>query len=480
MKFLNIKSIHICAAVLMLVLAGGCKKAIEIGPSLVTANAGNAFSSNSAAQSVVAGIYSRMSQGSFFQGQYGISINMGLAADELTNINSGASSFGPFYTNNYSPALAPSFWAEFYKLLYFCNTAIDGISNSPSVTGNVKNQLLGEVKFLRGFIFFYALNLYGTPPLTLSTDYTINNTIGNSTPDALYKQIINDLKAAQAALADNIYVDANGATVTDRVRPNKQTASAMLARVYLYMRDWKNAEDEATSVLGSATYTLLPQQNISQVFLKGSRETIWALQPTSLVYLNTIDAYYLIVNTNYRASLQFPISPQLQNAFEPNDARFTNWVSTFTTPATPAVTYYYANKYKVSSVSSTIAVTEYPIVMRLAEQFLIRAEARAQQNNLTGAATDLNTIRTRAGLGATTASGQADMITAIMHERQVELFTEWGHRWFDLKRNNLLNDVMTTVAPTKGTTWASFKQLMPIPPADIQADPNIVQNPGYN
>jgi hypothetical protein len=478
MKFLNIKSIHICAAVLILVLAGGCKKAIEVGPSLVNANSDNAFSSNSAAQSVVAGIYSRMSQGSFFQGSASVSLNMGLAADELTNISTANSSFGPFYTNTYSSVTPPSFWSEFYKLLFFYNTAIDGISKSDAVTANVKSQLIGEMKFMRGFTFFYAVNLYGTPPLTLSTDYTINNTIGNSTSDALYKQILDDLKAAQASLPDNVYVDANGVTVTDRVRPNKQTATAMLARVYLYMRDWKNAEEQASLVIGSANYTLV--NNLNQVFLKGSRETIWALQPTSQTYLNTIDGYYLIVNAGYIGSTQFPVSPQLQNAFEPNDARFTNWLGTFTTTTAPITTYHYANKYKVSSLSSTIAVTEYPIVMRLAEQYLIRAEARTQQNNIGGAATDLNTIRTRAGLGATTASGQADMLTAILHERQIELFTEWGHRWFDLKRNNLLNDVMNTVAPAKGGTWASFKQLMPILPADILADPNLIQNPGYN
>jgi hypothetical protein len=252
----------------------------------------------------------------------------------------------------------------------------------------------------------------------------------------------------------------------------------MLARVYLYLRDWKNAEEQATAVIGNSNYALVT--NLNQVFLKGSHETIWALQPTSVTNLNTIDATYLIVNDAYRLSAQFPVSPQLKNAFEPNDARFTNWLGTFTTTTAPITTYYYANKYKVSSYSSSIPVTEYPIVMRLAEQYLIRAEARAQQNNITGAATDLNAIRTRAGLGATTASGQPDMLTAIMHERQVELFTEWGHRWFDLKRNNLLNDVMNTVAPTKGGTWANFKQLMPIPPADILADPNLIQNPGYN
>jgi hypothetical protein len=72
------------------------------------------------------------------------------------------------------------------------------------------------------------------------------------------------------------------------------------------------------------------------------------------------------------------------------------------------------------------------------------------------------------------------MLNAIYHERQVELFTEWGHRWFDLKRTGNLNAVMTAVAPAKGSTWSSYMQLMPIPPTDIMADPNIKQNQGYN
>jgi hypothetical protein len=153
-------------------------------------------------------------------------------------------------------------------------------------------------------------------------------------------------------------------------------------------------------------------------------------------------------------------------------------VGTFTTTTTPVTTLYYANKYKALGGAAT--VTEYPILMRFAEQYLIRAEARAQQNNLSGAATDLNTIRSRAGLTATTATTQTDMLNAVYHERQVELFTEWGHRWFDLKRTGNIDAVMTTVAPAKGTTWSSYKQLMPIPPSDILADPNIKQNQGYN
>lgn len=478
MKIKNIFSKHLCSAFLIiLLLNNGCKKAIEVGPSTVLANSGNVFTSNNTAQSFVAGILTRMSAGGFYQGSNGVSLCMGLAADELTYPGTGNSTFGTFYLNTYTTLIPPPFWTEFYKELFYCNTAIKGISGSSQITPDVKKQLIGEVKFIRGFIYFYAVNLYGTPPLTTTDDYTVNNTIGNSTPSAIYAQIIQDLTDAQGSLADNIYVDASGSTVTDRVRPNKQTASAMLARVYLYMQDWKNAEAQASSVIASPSYSIVT--NLSQVFLRGSQETIWALQPVSTLYTNTIDASYLIVNASYTIASELPLNTPLVNAFEAGDNRFTNWVGTFTTTTAPITNLYYANKYKSNTLGTT-TVTEYPIVMRLAEQYLIRAEARAQQNNLTGAASDLNVIRGRAGLAATTAATQTDMLNAIYHERQVELFSEWGHRWFDLKRTGNLDGVMSTVAPVKGSTWSSYKQLMPIPPTDIMADPNIKQNQGYN
>ena len=118
-------------------------------------------------------------------------------------------------------------------------------------------------------------------------------------------------------------------------------------------------------------------------------------------------------------------------------------------------------------------------MFRLAEQYLIRAEARAQQNNISGAQADLNAIRTRAGLANVTATTQTGLVTAIYHERQIELFTEFGHRWFDLKRTGQLDAVMGIAAPQKGGTWASYKALIPIPASEISINPHLTQNPGY-
>jgi hypothetical protein len=119
------------------------------------------------------------------------------------------------------------------------------------------------------------------------------------------------------------------------------------------------------------------------------------------------------------------------------------------------------------------------VLFRLAEQYLIRAEARAQQNNLGGAIPDLNTVRARAGLGGTTASTQADILTAILHECRVEFFTEEGHRFFDLRRTGNLDAVMNIMAPLKGGAWSTNKAWWPIPLTDIQNDTHLTQTPGY-
>ena len=93
--------------------------------------------------------------------------------------------------------------------------------------------------------------------------------------------------------------------------------------------------------------------------------------------------------------------------------------------------YFFPYKYKLTELSPVD--TEYNMVLRLAEVYLIRAEARAQQGNITGAQADLDTVRARAGLAATTAGDLPSLLTAILHERQVELVAEWGHRWLDLE-----------------------------------------------
>jgi hypothetical protein len=171
------------------------------------------------------------------------------------------------------------------------------------------------------------------------------------------------------------------------------------------------------------------------------------------------------------------LSQSLLNSFEVGDARRTNWVKDTTISGT---TYSYSYKYKLAKQNDP--VNEYIMVLRLGEQYLIRAEARAMQGKFQLAIDDVNTIRFRHGglaIPLSTPANQSAAVDIILHERQVELFSEWGHRWLDLKRTGKADAVMSIAAIAKGGSWQTTDQLYPIPLNDIQKDPKLTQNPGY-
>jgi hypothetical protein len=132
-------------------------------------------------------------------------------------------------------------------------------------------------------------------------------------------------------------------------------------------------------------------------------------------------------------------------------------------------------KYENSDNDDAVASgrTEAPTVIRLAEMYLLRAEANAALGNAAAALADINVIRNRAGLPAL-ATG-INLNLAIEHERRIELFCERGDRWLSLKRTGRINAVLGAAKPT----WQSFAQLFPIPQTAIDANPNLTQNQGY-
>jgi hypothetical protein len=293
----------------------------------------------------------------------------------------------------------------------------------------------------------------------------------------VYQQIIKDLKDAQSNLSNN-YQDQAGLVTGEKIRPNKGAATALLARAYLYTGKWDSAVAQATAVINNTTnYNL--NTDLNSVFLANSSEAIWQLKPSAPGY-NTYDGYnFILTSRPGTGRFRVALSSNLVSTFEPGDNRFTKWVKTYTASA---VTYYYPYKYKIGVVNTSLPVTEYVMILRLAEQYLIRAEARAQSGDIPGAQSDLNMIRNRAGLANTTANDQASLLAAIQHERQVEFFTEWGHRWFDLKRTANLNAVMGSpgnVCSGKGGTWSPDWALLPLPLLEILINQNLKQNAGY-
>lgn len=446
-----------------------CKKFVEIPAPQNELITETVFSGEATANAAVTDIYSQMINDN--QVPYFYSYYTGLLSDELTSYSLDQDPTA-FYTNDLNSFSqgVNDLWSSPFRYLYRANAVIEGVQKSELINSSLKQQLLGEALFIRSFCNFYLVNLFGDIPLIKETDYSVTKGAARVQTDSVYDQIIADLLEAEQLLADN-YVGADGISESsERVRPNKWVAKALLARVYLYRQDYTNAETKASELIDNSELFWL-EPDLNSVFLANSNESIWQLQPSNLTGYNTPEGQNYILegppeSGQFRSTT---VSEQLLNAFEAGDLRQSTWIGSFDT-------YYFPNKYKIPWGTD---VSEYSTVFRLAEQYLIRAEARAQLNNISQAQDDLNNIRTRAGLPATTAVDKESLLLAIAHERQVELFTEWGHRWLDIKRTGRANEIMSGVTTQKGGSWSSNDQLLPIPQTDRSNNPNLSQNLGY-
>jgi hypothetical protein len=392
----------------------------------------------------------------------GLSYQLGNYADELTCYGSPGDPALFFYFNTLLPSNTSitDFWNISYNQIYAANAVIEGVDRSTKLSMQQKDQLKGEALYIRALLHFYLTNLYGEIPYITTTDYQKNNAVKKVTVNEVYSNLILDLDAAINILEpeyDN----------QDRIRPNKFVAKALLARVYLYNGAWAEASNAASAVL-NATNLYALEDNMDAVFLKDSKETIWQLQPAT-VGKNTDEAAAFIFFAGPPPLVA--LTDNLMNSFAATDLRKSNWTKAV---ADENNTWYHSFKYKEFDYTATSL--EYSIVFRLAEQYLIRAEARAQQGDLIGAKEDLNRIRERAGLDQTTADTKQELLVAILQERRWELFTEYGHRFFDLKRSGQIDAVLSS---TK-TGWNTTDVLFPLPQNELSINPNLLpQNSGY-
>jgi starch-binding outer membrane protein, SusD/RagB family len=456
-----------------------CRKFVEVSPPSTSLVSTNVYTSDPSASSAMLGLYNSISAQGRFATQF--DVYAGLQADELTNYNPSNATYQEFYTNSLM-STNPQFWSELYNDIFVANSILTGVEGSSSLSPAVKSQLIGESKFMRAFFYFYMVNLWGPVPLvTSASDYQANNSAFRTSRDSVYAQIEADLEAAKGLLSP-VFVGADSKTVSaERTRPTKWAAGALLARVYLFEGKWLEAEMESDTVVDNTSmFSLLP--DLTQIFLANSNEAIWQLQPVTPDY-NTVQAYNYILTTDPGTGTAYvTMSDKLREIFDSADLRLSNWVGIYTDGTQ---SWYYPFKYKVNTGASSLS--EYLMVLRLAEQYLIRSEARAEQNKIDGvggAVADLNTIRIRAGVQVYPAGlSQNTVLEAVMQERQKELFTEWGHRWMDLVRTTAVDTVLgppgNYLQVKGGGSWNPKDSLYPLPLSDLMIDGNLIQNPGY-
>ena len=444
------------ATILMFAIQG-CKKILQLPVSPILVENDYLFTDDQSAVSAILGLYSQ-SLTSMHSTNGGLSVYTSLYADDIYTTATSAS-YDPFYNNT---LLAPNgivntnFWRYGYANIYHANALIEGLEKSNMLTPSVKQQLMGEAKFMRAWFYFNLVNLFGDVPLITSTLYKENAVLPRAPVTEIYNLILSDLGFAKSNLAV-VYSTAG------KLRPNKWAAVALLARTQLYLQNWQQAYANATELITAGNYQLATDLNNS--FIPNNTEAIWQLVKDNA---NTSEAATFIPSSStVRPALA--LTDTLMKLFEPNDKRKSSWTKSNTVSGT---VYSYPFKYKLRT-NTPLAENKQPL--RLAELFLIRAEAAIQLNKLDTALNDINRIRNRAGLTTVNLTTAQQLTTALEKERRLEFFAEDAHRWFDLKRWSKATEILQPIKPA----WVPKALLFPIPESEIEKNPFLMQNPGY-
>ncbi|WP_034893820.1 RagB/SusD family nutrient uptake outer membrane protein [Gillisia sp. Hel_I_29] len=428
------------------------------------------FEDDATAKSAMVGIYNQLRSAAFSNGsRSSVTLLSGLSADNIRNINTTNFTRMEFEQNELLPNNPNNLdiWSSAYNMIYMTNSLLEGLVDADKISDELRTHMEGEARFIRAFTYFYLVNLYGDVPLVLTTDYSENELVSRNTETEVYEQVLYDLNESTNLLSTDYY---NG----ERTIVNKYAATALLARVYLYLEDYEKAEElSSTVILANSTYEIL--DNLDDVFLANSKEAIWQISPIGsggqVSHTNEGNLFIIDPIFSFLASIQ--LQDEFVKSFNDQDRRFTDWIGYH-----PGKDAFFAYKYKIRN-SNEFPIKEYSMVLRLAEQYLIRAEARAKQGMISEAIEDIDIIRGRAGLDLLADINPTitheQLLNEILEERRKELFAEWGHRWLDLKRTGKAGEVLGENNPL----WENTDVLYPIPSEERMKNPNLSQNNGY-
>lgn len=393
-------------------------------------------------------------------------------------------------------------WSRYLEDIAKANVLINGVEQlhqRGGIADGEYKQWKAEGEIFRAFCMFRMARMWGSFPIITKVAQTI--TSGNveevyptyypprSTSEKCYQQIVADLEdAAQNA------PDFNS---SDRTLMTKTVAQALLCKVYAEkpLQDYDKVIQYAQAVINTPGLTLEPDF-----------QTLWGWDATAkdCVKRNTsegiLEVHWLPGAGNWESWMYGRCLEDYDNSFT-----WAKWVTPSrdlirdfeaegdTTRLNQTVVYYdctwsnyypsshYAFMYKLRSGYNN----EY--ILRLADIILLQAEAYAYKGDTQNAARLVNQIRQRAKLPNLTSdktSSKDAMVNAVLHERRLELALE-GERWYDLCRNNKVEEVLNTVNSRDSGRLPLAKAfdensyLLPIPQTALDENTNLEQNPGY-
>jgi len=433
-----------------------CEKWVEVeSPGNLIASA-DVFSSQKGYEAAMAGLYMQMRSHQSISGG-GLSSYVSLGSDDLMTTSTTVANES-FYQNTVlsSNSIVSNFWMNAYKAIYRTNLILEKLEQDEVLTVAVRDNFKGQALFVRSFYYFYLMQLFGDVPLSTETDYTKNSKIGRTPSNQILQQVTADLKLATALIGNQLS--------KERDVPELNAAYTLLARVYLYQKDYDQVITTCEMILNDPNFKL--ESNVNNTFLKTSKETIWQLSSTTAA----VSEGTLFIPSSANIKPVFTISTSLLDQFESTDLRLKNWIST---QVIAGIAYPYPAKYKNYN---SLPPNEYAVVFRLSEDYLMKAEALIAMNVYQQAQDDINQIRKRAGLMDIQSLDPIVLREALIKEWRSEYFAEWGHRWLDLKRWGLIDQVLTDLKPN----WETTAQWLPIPLSEIQTNIFLIQNPGYD
>lgn len=460
--------------IILLIMIGvslSCSESfLELTPEFAVSDV-DAIASVEDIETSITGVYDEM-QGVNFYGRDVFLVADALADDLKQNEQANRYIDYAEHVQNVADANASAMWTG----MYYVNNALNNIINSdvPATTANQneKDHLIGEAYALRGLVYFNLVNFFAQHytftadashlgvPLILTFDPTLEperNTVAE-----VYDQIISDMTTA-ISLMDTTSRSGNSNTLSSTA------VKALLSRAYLYKEDWVNAEAMATDVINSS-YSLVSNANYLSLWtLDNSSESIFEISNTDIDNSGAIAGMY--VEDGFGDYLP---SNDVVSLYDPSDARLQTFLVDVQLNGDYA-------PFRIDKYPNVLG-TDNTKIIRLAEVYLNRAEARAQiGTDISGAQDDLDMVRQR-GLPTAadvTATG-TDLIDEILLERRLELAFE-GHRLWDLMRYK--EDIVRTQCTSSicSIPYGDDTNILPIPQNETDVNPNIAtqQNPGY-
>ena len=490
--------------ILISTLITSCQKFLTDAPQS-SLTSGNAYKSASDIENALAGCYN------VFYTDYYQWENVMLSDNRSDNAYPGGGGEDTFVNEdqfNVPPSNSHCYsfwWGQPYQGIARCNILLEkiGAVEDPELDLNDRrNEVIGEASFLRAFHYYQLVKLFGGVPLELQSN-TADPAVTRkprATEKEVYDQIASDLQVA----LDNL-PDSYGEASIDKVRATKGAANALLAKIWAQRsdRDYNKVLAYCNAVISSpAGYALEPDYemlfdgvnylNNEAILVIPFIEGNWSVSNWGVeLYLAPEDGWqkYCVPSKDLVAAY---INEGDAIRMRSNIVFWTNipWADENWSPCgnpEDSIPFNYKQKHPAGWASG-----DNYYLLRMGDIVTLKAEAQNELGDLEGARETLDLVRHRVNLPDAEAATKEEMKAKILHERRLELAFE-AQRWDDLVRAGVATDVMTALEEYKYTCNEGVPGdpvkinydcdqnhwLMPIPQSEIDANPNLVQNPGY-